>query len=185
RTAIGLVIVARYDDCQFILRDPRFGKGELTNIWEQYGLTEDEWFERFPSMQRRMSSMLGMDPPDHTRLRRLVAKAFTPKTVETLRPEIERLADELLDRFDREVDIIPELALPLPVAVIGEMLGIPESERVALQPHIRDAVQTLEFDPPLEVLDVAARASEVITEHIDALITARPAAPADALLSAL
>jgi cytochrome P450 len=185
RTAMGFVVVGRYDDCQFVLRDARFGKGELTNIWEQYGLTEDQWRERFPNMQRRMSSMLGMDPPDHTRLRRLVAKAFTPKTVEALRPEIERLADELLDRFDTEVDIIPELALPLPVAVIGQMLGIPESERVALQPYIRDAVQTLEFDPPLEVLDVASRASEVITEHVDALITARRALPTDDLLSEL
>ena len=57
--------------------------------------------------------MLGLDPPDHTRLRELVAKAFTPKTVEKLRPDIVRLTDELLDRFDGDgvVDVIPELAL--------------------------------------------------------------------------
>jgi len=185
RTAIGVVVVARYDDCQFILRDARFGKGELAAPWEQYGMTEDAWVARFPNMRRRMTSMLGLNPPDHTRLRRLVAKAFTPKTVETLRPEIERLTDELLERFDTNVDIMSELALPLPVAVIGEMLGIPESERVELQPYIRDSVKTLEFDPPLEALDVAAAASEVIAEHLDALIAARRAEPTDDLLSQL
>ena len=91
--------------------------------------------------------MLSLDPPDHTRLRKLVAKAFTPRTVEKLRPDIVRLTDELLDRFDGVVDVIPELALQLPMSVIGEMLGVPEAEREALQPLVRAAVATLELQP--------------------------------------
>ena len=100
RSAIGFVVVGRYDDCQWVLRDPRFGKGDGGAMWEAYGLTEEQWYERYPDLTRRTSSMLGLDPPDHTRLRKLVAKAFTPKTVENLRPGIVRLTDELLDAFD-------------------------------------------------------------------------------------
>jgi cytochrome P450 len=185
RSALGFVVVGRFEDCQWVLRDARFGKGEIGAMWETYGLTEEQWRDRFPDMERRMSSMLGLDPPDHTRLRRLVAKAFTPKTVENLRPDIVRLTDELLDQLGDTVDVVAELALPLPMGVIGEMLGIPASERVALQPFVRDAVKTLELDPPLDQLDAASRASKVIAEHIEALIAARRAEPTDDLLSEL
>jgi len=187
RSAIGFVVVGRYDDCQWVLRDPRFGKGEGGPIWEAYGLTEQQWHERFPDLERKATSMLSLDPPDHTRLRRLVAKAFTPKTVENLRPDIVRLTDELLDKFSpgADVDIISELALPLPMAVIGEMLGIPAEERTALQPHVRAAVKTLELTPPLEDLDAAVAADEVMTEHLEALIAERRANPTDDLLSEL
>ncbi|MET1000350.1 MAG: cytochrome P450, partial [Acidimicrobiia bacterium] len=117
RSAIGMVVVARYDDCQWVLRDPRFGKGGNFTPWERYELTREEWLDRFPDFEARNQSMLGLDPPDHTRLRRLVAKAFTPKTVENLRPDILRLTNELLDRIDGTVDVIAELALKLPIAV--------------------------------------------------------------------
>jgi cytochrome P450 len=187
RSLIGFVVVGRYDDCQWVLRDPRFGKGDGGPIWESYGLTEQQWYERFPELERRTTSMLGLDPPDHTRLRRLVAKAFTPKTVENLRPDIVRLTDELLDRFNSgaEVDIISELALPLPMAVIGEMLGIPAEERTALQPHVRAAVKTLEVNPSLDDLDAAAEGSRVLGEHLEALIAERRVHPTDDLLSEL
>jgi cytochrome P450 len=185
RSALGFVVVGRYDDCQMVLRDARFGKGDGGRIWESYGLTEDEWYARYPDTEGRMSSLLGMDPPDHTRLRKLVAKAFTPKTVENLRPGIVRLTDELLDRLEGRVDIISTLALPLPMNVIGEMLGVPVDQRVALQPYIRDAVATLELNPTLEQIDAAAAASRVITEQFDALIEDRRTAPTGDLLSEL
>ena len=185
RSAMGFVVVGRYEDCQWVLRDARFGKGEMGPIWEGYGLTEAQWRERFPDFARRMTSMLGLDPPDHTRLRRLVAKAFTPKTVENLRPDIVRLTDELLDEFSGDVDVIPELALPLPMAVIGEMLGIPAADRIELQPDVRTAAATLEFNPPLEQMDAAASASKTIAEHLEGLIATRRAEPTDDLLSEL
>ena len=185
RSGMGFVVVGRYEDCQWVLRDSRFGKGEMGPLWEAYGLTEAQWLERFPSFERRITSMLGLDPPDHTRLRRLVAKAFTPKTVENLRPDIVRLTDELLDKFSGEVDVIPELALPLPMAVIGEMLGIPAADRAALQPHVRATARTLEFNPPLDEMDAAASSSKIIAEHLEVLIAARRAEPTDDLLSEL
>ncbi|MDQ1479218.1 MAG: hypothetical protein QOI44_79, partial [Actinomycetota bacterium] len=185
RSGMGFVVVGRYEDCQWVLRDPRFGKGEMGPMWEEYGLTQVEWQERFPDFQQRVTSMLGLDPPDHTRLRRLVAKAFTPKTVENLRPDIVRLTDELLDQFDGVVDVMSALALPLPMAVIGEMLGIPAAEREALQPHVRATAKTLEFNPPLEEMDAAARSSKIIAEHLEVLIAQRRAEPTDDLLSEL
>jgi cytochrome P450 len=185
RSAMGFVVVGRYEECQWVLRDSRFGKGEQGPMWEGYGLTEAQWRERFTDLERRTTSMLGLDPPDHTRLRRLVAKAFTPKTVENLRPDIVRLTDELLDRFDGEVDVVPELALPLPMAVIGEMLGIPASERAALQPHVRASARMLEFNPPLDDVDAAAQSSAIIAEHLEVLIAQRRAEPTDDLLSEL
>ena len=141
--------------------------------------------ERAQLMEQRTTSMLGLDPPDHTRLRRLVAKAFTPKTVENLRPGIVRLTDELLDRFEGVVDVMPELALQLPMAVIGEMLGIPEAERTALQPQVRLTARMLEFNPPLEQMDEAAVASKIIAQHLEDLIAQRRAEPTDDLLSEL
>jgi cytochrome P450 len=185
RSALGLVVLTRYEDCQSLLRDPRFGKGEPGAVWEQYGLTEPEWQVRFGDLTKRTRSMLGLDPPDHTRLRKLVAKAFTPRTVEALRPDIVRLTDELLDRFDGVVDVIPELALQLPMTVIGEMLGVPRAEREVLRPLVRAAVATLELSPSLEAMDAAAAASVGIMEQFEDLIAVRRKHPTDDLLSEL
>jgi cytochrome P450 len=133
--------------------------------------------------------MLGLDPPDHTRLRRLVAKAFTPKTVETLRPGIVRLTREVLDGFagapNGVVDVIGELAMTLPVAVIGEMLGVPETDRVDLQPLVRDAVAVLEVNPTLTQIAAAAEATLGIADRFEVLIDERRARPTDDLLSEL
>ena len=94
-------------------------RGSARARWVRSGSStaspKKQWSERFPDHGGRTTSMLGLDPPDHTRLRRLVAKAFTPKTVENLRPDIVRLTDELLDGFDGVVDVMPELALQLPM----------------------------------------------------------------------
>lgn len=187
RTNLGFVVVGRFEDCQWVLRDPRFGKGEVEAVWERYGITEEEWLESFSDFSKRTNSMLGLDPPDHTRLRRLVAKAFTPKTVETLRPDIVRLTDQLLDRFDRGavVDVIPELALQLPIAVISEMLGVPESYWPELQPLIRTATATLELNPSLEQLQAAADAGRGIADRFEGLIADRREHPTEDLLSQL
>jgi cytochrome P450 len=184
-TPMGFVTFTRYADCQTILRDPRFGKGQMGAIWETYGMSEQEWTDRFGEFTKRTTSMLGMDPPDHTRLRRLVAKAFTPKTVEQLRPSIVTLTDELLDECDGVVDVMAVLALTLPMAVIGEMLGVPATLRAELQPYIRDATATLEVNPSLEQLDRAAHATRVAAGRFDELIAERHTNPTDDLLSEL
>jgi cytochrome P450 len=105
RSGMGFVVVGRYEDCQLCCA-MRAGKGD----GPCGGLRADgSGAERAFPISSSAPLMLGLDPPDHTRLRRLVAKAFTPKTVENLRPDIVRLTDELLDRFSGEVDVIPEL----------------------------------------------------------------------------
>jgi cytochrome P450 len=184
RTEGGPVVVARYDDCEWVLRDPRFGKG-TPRPWERHGLTEAEWHERFPSYARNRRALLFLDPPDHTRVRRLVAKAFTPRTVERLRPDIVRLTDEVLDRFDGVVDVISDLALALPITVIGQMLGVPEADRDELQPLVRVSTAALDPGAPLEELDVAFRARDTVVERMQGLIAERRARPTDDLLSHL
>jgi cytochrome P450 len=185
-TDMGFTVVSRYDDCQLVLRDPRFGKGQDARPWQQFGLDESEWEARFGGFSRRTTSMLGMNPPDHTRLRRLVAKAFTPKTVETLRPDIVRLTDELLDRVgDGVVDVIPEIALQLPIAVISQMLGVPESMWDELQPWVRAAVATLEINVSIEQMEAASVGVHHLVEAFGDLIAERRAAPTDDLLSML
>ena len=184
RTAQGPVVVARYDDCELVLRDPRFGKG-TPRPWEDHGITEAEWHERFPGYARNRRALLFLDPPDHTRVRRLVAKAFTPRTVERLRPDIVRLTDEVLDRFDGMVDVISDLALALPISVIGEMLGVPEADRDELQPAVRASIAALDPRATLDELDVAFRARDAVVERMEGLIAERRAHPTDDLLSHL
>jgi cytochrome P450 len=187
RSAIGIVVVGRYDECQWVLRDPRFGKRQdFGSAWETYGLTEAEWFARFPGFDpESQRSMLGLNPPDHTRLRGLVSKAFTPRTVERLRPSIVSLTDEILDGITGAVDVMAELALPLPMTVIGEMLGVPQSQRAEMQPLVRAAVITLEFNATLEQLDAAEAATKEMRARLDELIVERRTHPTDDLLSQL
>ena len=90
QSAFGLKIASRYEDCQAILRDNRFGRGENQIDPAIFGLTQEEFDGRFPDRNMLNQSMLGLDPPDHTRLRSLVAKAFTPRTVEALKPSSSR-----------------------------------------------------------------------------------------------
>jgi cytochrome P450 len=184
RTAAGPVVVARYADCEWVLRDPRFGKG-TPRPWERHGITEAAWHERFPSYARNRRALLFLDPPDHTRVRRLVAKAFTPRTIERLRPDIVRLTDGVLDRFDGVVDVISDLALALPITVIGEMLGVPEADRDELQPLVRASTAALDTRVPLDELDVAFRARDTVVERTEELIAERRAHPTDDLLSRL
>jgi cytochrome P450 len=184
-SALGLAVVSRYEDCQSLLRDNRLGKGPPGPVWEQYDLTEEAWRERFGDFTKRTQSLLMLDPPDHTRLRKLVAKAFTPRTVEKLRPQIVQLTDELLDRFDGVVDVMSELALQLPMNVIGEMLGVPRAERESLRPLVRAAVATLELSPSLEAMDAASVAARGIHAQFEELIAHRRHHPTDDLLSEL
>jgi cytochrome P450 len=120
---LGLWILTRYDDCVTSLRDPRFGRDGFEAILSaQYG--DESETGRLPR------SMLFRDPPDHTRLRSLVNRAFTPRVIEGMRQQIQSVVDGLLDRVERrgEMDVIAELAYPLPVTVICDMLGVPAGD---------------------------------------------------------
>src|SRR5262249_62155670 len=110
----------------------------------------EEFVDTFEALERR--SMLTMDPPDHTRLRRLVTKAFTPRMIEGLRPRIEAIVAELLaavgDRKD--MDLIRDLAYPLPVTVIAEMLGVPLEDRITFKRWSEELLVLTEPFVPIE-----------------------------------
>lgn len=126
-------LVTRYEDVKAVLADPRLSKNAATSFpgW-QPGRTG------IPGEHRSgiAAHLLNLDPPDHTRLRRLVSKAFTPRRIADFEPSIRRIADELLDECERTaregdgtVDLIRGYACPLPVAVILEMLGVPPEDQ--------------------------------------------------------
>ena len=147
--------------------------------------SEPEWHEPFWSLIR--AGILDMEPPDHTRVRRLVAKAFTPRYVEGLRPMVQRAMDSLVDGVDgmEEFDMLPTLAEPLPVTVIAEMLGVPEADRHHLRPWSADICKMYELNPPLESQRDAVRASTEFSDYLRDLSRLRRSEPRDDLISAL
>ncbi len=118
-------VLTSYEDAVWLLKDPRFTKDNRKIAQaegEQNPLAE---------MASHMRTMLMVNPPDHTRLRALVSKAFTPRMIEQLRPRIQHITDELLDAVQEQgrMDLIVDFAYPLPITVISEMLGIPPADR--------------------------------------------------------
>ncbi|MEV4740974.1 cytochrome P450 [Streptomyces sp. NPDC049555] len=119
-------LITRYEDARAALADPRLSR-DPKHAWEalrRSGLYPEGGEGSEPHM-------LNSDPPDHTRLRRLVAKAFTPRRVEAMQPRIQQITDELVDAFAPAgtADLIPALAFPLPITVICELLGVPVADR--------------------------------------------------------
>jgi hypothetical protein len=186
RSALGVSVVCRYADCDAVLRDNRFGRGDHRLAPEHFGLTQDEFDTRFPRFAGRGESMLGLDPPDHTRLRSLVAKAFTPRTIDGLRPHIQRLTDDLVEPLEGDVDVIPELALKLPITVIGQMLGVPREDHAALLPPIKVVIRSLAtFGADLDEFTEIYNASGTIDDYFKGLVAQKRAHPAEDMLTDL
>ena len=127
-TPFGAFLASRHAEVSLVLRDKRFGKDFVERTTRRYGpkIMEEPVF-------RSMSHwMLQQDPPDHTRLRGLVVKAFTARRVEDMRPRIQAIVDETLDRIapSGHMDLIEDFAFRLPVTIICDMLGIPEHREV-------------------------------------------------------
>jgi cytochrome P450 len=123
-----LWLITRYEDVFALLKDERFPKNRRNALTPEQ-LKKMPWV---PPMFRPLErNMLDLDQPDHTRLRALVHKAFTPRLVEQMRERVQTLADELLDGLSRrnEMDLINDYALPLPMTIITEILGVPTSDR--------------------------------------------------------
>ncbi len=175
-------LLTRYDDCKAALRDPRLAK----HFAESLDVRAPGWRER-PGLAWASRTMLNLDGPEHTRLRRLVVREFTPRTVEVLRPQVEALVDELLDSLiEGEVgELMDQLAFQLPIAVIGTVLGVPPEDR----PQFRELTQALtavfEVSATREMLDAADAAVLECNAYFDRLISARRADPQDDLLSRL
>jgi cytochrome P450 len=131
--------------------------------------------------------MLDLEPPDHTRLRRLVLQAFTPRTVEAMRARIQAIVDGLVDDLGEagEVDLIADFVEPLPVTVIAELLGIPAADRHLLRPWSHDFCLMYELDPPEASARAAVRAASEFGAYLRDLLAERRRRPGDDLISAL
>ena len=181
RALDGSWVVSRWADGTAVLRDPRFsGSPE----WLAEG---DHRAENNPIRQVGTSLMMFLDPPDHTRLRSLVSKAFTPKRVEAMRPRVQRLVDELLDAVveQGEMDVLGDLAYPLPTVVICELLGVPPEDHEVFAAWSEAAVRLLDPGDELEPMQAANAAVEGFEGYFHALFEQRRRDPGDDLLSAL
>ncbi|THA62898.1 cytochrome P450 [Streptomyces sp. A0958] len=180
-------LIPHYADVSALLRDRRLGRTYLHRFThEEFGRTppppEHEPFETLNGQ-----GLLDLEPPDHTRIRRLVSKAFTPRTVEQLVPTVRRLAAGLVDDFVEQGggDLLSAVAEPLPVAVIAEMLGIPESDRAPLRPWSAAICGMFELNPSEETARAAVRASLEFSAYLRELIAERRTNPGPDLISAL
>jgi len=184
RSGFGFWALTRYDDCQYVLRHPKVGK-DFSGAASALGLSDAQRDEQARFREDR-SNMLVTDPPDHTRLRGLASRAFTPRTVETLRPGVVAMVDELIDSFGAgEVDVMQALAFPLPVTVIGEMLGVPAEDREQLRPLVRAVTAVLELVVTPEALSAATAANATLERYFADLVAERRARPQDDLLTRL
>jgi len=178
---LGFWVLTRYEDVVGSLRDPRLAKEAIaTFVAERLGITP----------VGIGLSMLDRDPPDHTRLRGLVSKAFTPRVVEVLRPHIQQIVDGLLDRVEGrgEMDLIEDFAYPLPVVVICEMLGVPVEDRDRFKTWGLDIARGLDavlLGPESEVVKRSSASRMALADYFRELIARRRAEPRADMLTDL
>jgi cytochrome P450 len=183
-TPVGFYVASRHADVAAILRDKRFGKDFLGRITRRFGAEIAE-----EPVYRIMSHwMLNQDPPDHARLRGLVVQAFTARRIEDMRPRIQQIVDDLIDRAAprRQMDIIGDFAFPLPVTVICDMLGIPEKDREVFNRNARMGGRLL--DPvPLSRAEINQHSAEMLAmaEYFDGLFRLRRREPGNDLTTHL
>ncbi len=180
-------LIPHYADVSAALRDRRLGRTYLHRFThEEFGRTPPPAAHE-PFHVLNDNGMLDLEAPDHTRIRRLVSKAFTPATVRDLTPVIERLAAELVDslRADGGGDLLARVAEPLPVAVIAEMLGVPPADRGLLRPWSAAICGMYELNPDEATATAAVRASVEFSAYLRELIAARRREPGEDLISAL
>src|SRR5437660_2305313 len=182
QSPLGFWVLTRYDDVSAVLRDPRFIKEPLAAlVAARFGA----------EVPRGVGlSMLDRDPPDHTRLRGLVSKAFTPRVVDGLRSRIQQIVDELITRVQAagSMDVIEEFRSHIPVNVICEMLGVPLADHERFKGWSLDIARGLDsiwLPPDSEVPRRSAASRHAINDYFRGLIAQRRASPRGDLLSAL
>src|SRR5512141_1924599 len=161
-------LVSRHADVNALLRDRRLGRSYLhVASHEAWGRTPPP-ADQAPFWDLLAVQMIDMEPPDHTRLRRLVSAAFTPRTVESLRPRLETIVGEAIDSALAlgEFDLIADLLELVPVAVIAELLGIPAEDRHLLRPWSADMTLMFELNPAPEAQARATAASAEFGAHL-------------------
>ncbi|MRG97421.1 cytochrome P450 family protein [Polyangium spumosum] len=173
-------LVTRYDDVVAVLKDPRFLKDRMAVLSPEQ-LAEQPWVPDFVAGLQR--NMLDVDEPDHRRLRNLVHKAFTPARVEDMRGRVQQIADDLLAKVASRgrMDLVRDYALPLPLTVIAELLGLPEASRPRFHRFSNALMQTTSNLKMLLSLPLFW----LVIRELRALIKERRARPRDDLLTAL
>ncbi|MFI6298407.1 cytochrome P450 [Nonomuraea sp. NPDC050790] len=183
----GQWLVSRHADVNALLRDRRLGRSYLhVASHEEFGQEAPPDFQE-PFWRVVNAGMLDVEPPVHTRLRRLVSKAFTPRMVESLRPRVQAIAAGLVDAFVAKGggDLLAEVAEPLPVTVIAEMLGIPDADRHLLRPWSADICGMYELNPSPQAQHTAVRAAAEFADYLKVLARERKQRPGEDLVSAL
>ena len=178
----NMMVLSRHADCVAALRNRAFGKGEE---WIQARNVGGE--EIRPVMERLQKTMILTNPPEHTRLRRVISSAFTLRHVDALRPGIAQRTDALLDKLAAApgADFMDLVAMPLPVGVIGDLLGIPEHDRARLIPWIHEAGLLIEPASGREEIIRGAKAEKKLAAYVTELIASKRAHPGDDLVSRL
>jgi cytochrome P450 len=179
-------VLTRYDDILEVLRDPGFSADERN--WSRYRKYRARGARRGlpdPYGEER-TTMLRVDPPDHTRLRGLANKAFTPRAVDRIRPRAEALVDELLSglRSRDRLELVADFASPLPVIIIAEMLGVPAEDHARFRHWSDEAIKTLGTASAQDIRD-AEVAFRALREYLAGVVEQRRVEPRDDLISAL
>jgi cytochrome P450 len=178
----GMFLAARYNDANAVLRTKTLGRiftpKEPESQWNEFNWLHSD-------------SLLDSEPPKHTRLRSLVGKAFSRSRIEGLRPEVERIANLLLDEAENKLatsgkfDLIADYAEPLPVKVIAALLGFPDEDEHLLRPWSQSIVKMYEVNPSLEAQAEAQQAAHEFAEYVRDLMNKRKAQPGEDLISEL
>jgi cytochrome P450 len=180
----GPLVISRYDDAVRVLRSNSCSRDVEANARID---ESDEIAVRRRDRRGGAKTILNLDPPDHTRLRRLVSKAFTPNAVDRLRPRIETMVDAVLERAAArgEIELVDELAFPVPFQVISELLDMPTERAEELRAWSQALTLGLEPGATMEDLDAAEAAIMQLVPYLVTIIDARRSAPGDDLLSGL
>ncbi len=178
-TALDLVVLTRYDDVANALRSNDFSRDIEANATPRDGVARPQ--------RSGAKTILNLDPPDHTRLRRLVSKAFTPTAIEALRPRIEVLVDDVLDRAAERgtMELVDELAFPVPFEVISEMLAIPSDRADEMREWSQLLTASLEPTATPATLDDAASAAVKMRAYVSGVVDDRRRNLGSDVLSAL
>ena len=182
-------VAMRYDDVVTVLRDPRFRKEPFISdalsgtARRQFGLPE----ARDAAVDGEPLAMLFLDPPRHTRIRAVFNKAFIPKTLNALRPRIQAIADRRLDEAERrgEMDAIRDLAVPLPIQVISELVGFPAEDYEQLKKWSDDFAAALTINPTTEQQDRSNQSREEMRGYFEKVVADLRANPKENLICTL
>src|SRR5215469_3496896 len=176
----GTLVVTGYRECSMLLRDHRLHKAPERRLAAS---GYPRWQDR-PALRLMFGSIMMLNPPAHTRLRRLVSACFTARRVAGLRPAVERIVADTCEQIAGDSDFVTGFAFPLPVAVIGELLGIPAADRPMFADLARDWSMVLEVLSP-QAVDRADAAASIIADYLTGLAAQRRDDPADDLISAM